>query len=925
MAGEASSFSGQHLYNNPYHAVSSSQLAAERNEHDICVQTGEEFSTEFLWDRVTPRRVPVMIDNDQRQPKEGGKDFNENPQMVYEALNNILGLRTSECSSDILDFVTGKGYAAELENRIYPDKAIRIHREYSAPGLGSVQNFEDFHCDQAVPGHANPFHHIAESPQQYQSQGSGLSDSSFSEKMKFLCSFGGRILPRPNDGKLRYVGGETKIISIRKNLAWVELVKKTSAICNQPHIIKYQLPGEDLDALISVSSDEDLHHMIEEYHELERFEGSQRLRIFLVPVSEPESPCSFERREAQQNEAGYQYVVAVNGMLDPGLQKNSSGQSVSSQTGNTCEHREPPTFFHPTEMKDGASSSNLVGMFTNPAAQFLSPLQIRTKSFQQSHPVSPLSPLPVQNKDPQIPAMPFFEDHACHDGHESINQLVTDQWSRDNACCIDSPSYYRNNPYGPVQLMNYHHRNKHFLETDQINNFPGLRVQNYSRRDFAFSPVHSQREVDFERPVLQERAFHTHPKDPMGLLSVSTNDLVGSQHRMLHVLSDSQLWGHEGKHEYGLEEGINPSSPLTFKVQKPPSFGLSNSHPEVRSFRPQEAGNEKYQEAYQNQVTFTRHECQKNGLGQLIGNWEDEKDTQKGQEKKHDELVTNHTAQDMSTPYTNLQNVHYNLDSIPSVHISPLESQGHGDKATNSSLILMIPGNSADSVKEKPQDYSLGESTSNFLIKSQNAIKDLQHAMTEVIDSDQSVPNESTGPLFVGSQGTGDQEAAVPTSASLTTLAGRKSNPIMYLQKINPLSAESSKKNVVIGGQSSVRDEDPINSPLPEVEGREGCSYERLNPGDAILIHSQSSGNHHNVNAPGATVIVEDVTDILSPGVPSTSPFTPHVEDEASDEITSSGETEVESNIQESEGEVNISLIEIVDGFFSINLQPCFL
>ncbi|KAI5420482.1 hypothetical protein KIW84_044325 [Lathyrus oleraceus] len=40
-----------------------------------------------------------------------------------------------------------------------------------------------------------------------------------------------------------------------------------------------QLPGEDLDALISVCSDEDLHHMIEEYEELERGGGSQRLRI----------------------------------------------------------------------------------------------------------------------------------------------------------------------------------------------------------------------------------------------------------------------------------------------------------------------------------------------------------------------------------------------------------------------------------------------------------------------------------------------------------------------------------------------------------------------------------------------------------------------------------------------------------------------
>ncbi|CBI33351.3 unnamed protein product, partial [Vitis vinifera] len=649
MTGETSGFSGQHFCNNPDNAVSSGQLAADRNAHDICAQTGEEFSAEFLRDRVAPRRASAMIDTDQRQPKGWCKGFNENHQMVYEPLNGILGLRRgdSECSSDILDF----------------------------------------------------------SPQPHHCQGSGVSDASFSDKMKFLCSFGGRILPRPNDGKLRYVGGETKIISIRKNLSWVELVKKTSAICNQLHTIKYQLPGEDLDALISVSSDEDLHHMIEEYHELERIEGSQRLRIFLVPVGEPESPSSFETRATQQNEADYQYVVAVNGMLDPSPRKNSSGQSVSSQTGNTCDYRDPP-FFHPLEMKDGASSSNLVGMFTNPAAQFLTSLQIPTKSFQQSPPVSPL---PVQNRDPQNSAMHFFEDHAYHDGHESASQFVTDQWPCDNAYCVDSPSYYHNNP-----------------------------------------------------PVLKERAFHSHPKDPLGLLSGSTNDLVGSHHRMLH----------------------------------------------------------KYQEAYQNQPTLIVDDHKgNNGLGQDTWNWEDEIDTQVGQERKHDKVITDLTSQDNSTlPNTKLQNVCYNPNSVPSIHISPLEFQDHGDTTMNSASTLMIPENSADIVREQPHDYSLGASTPKFLVKSQNATKDMQHAMTEVI-------------------------------------------------------SKSSFEN-------------------PDKKA--------------------PSDNHHNGNTPGAAVIVEDVTDILPPGIPSSSPLIPQVEDEASDVITSSGEAEAESDIQESEGEEGRDLGESI-------------
>ncbi|KAJ4894372.1 Protein kinase domain-containing protein [Raphanus sativus] len=46
------------------------------------------------------------------------------------------------------------------------------------------------------------------------------------------------------------------------------------------------MPGEDLDALISVRSDEDLLHMIEEYQEAEEKSGSKRIRVFLVSLTE---------------------------------------------------------------------------------------------------------------------------------------------------------------------------------------------------------------------------------------------------------------------------------------------------------------------------------------------------------------------------------------------------------------------------------------------------------------------------------------------------------------------------------------------------------------------------------------------------------------------------------------------------------------
>lgn len=39
-------------------------------------------------------------------------------------------------------------------------------------------------------------------------------------RVKFLCSHGGRILPRPPDGQLKYVGGETRVIAIPRDISF---------------------------------------------------------------------------------------------------------------------------------------------------------------------------------------------------------------------------------------------------------------------------------------------------------------------------------------------------------------------------------------------------------------------------------------------------------------------------------------------------------------------------------------------------------------------------------------------------------------------------------------------------------------------------------------------------------------------------------
>ncbi|KAG9140370.1 hypothetical protein Leryth_019619 [Lithospermum erythrorhizon] len=102
--------------------------------------------------------------------------------------------------------------------------------------------------------------------------------------VRFMCSFGGKILPRPHDNHLRYVGGDTRIVAVNRHSSFMSLMSKLSMLSSTTDInVKYQLPTEDLDSLITVSSDEDVENMMEEYDRLVLSQKSARLRLFLFP------------------------------------------------------------------------------------------------------------------------------------------------------------------------------------------------------------------------------------------------------------------------------------------------------------------------------------------------------------------------------------------------------------------------------------------------------------------------------------------------------------------------------------------------------------------------------------------------------------------------------------------------------------------
>ncbi|XP_047314419.1 uncharacterized protein LOC124918258 [Impatiens glandulifera] len=86
------------------------------------------------------------------------------------------------------------------------------------------------------------------------------------DKIKFLYSYGGKIYPRHSDGKLRYFGGHTRILAVDCLTSFTELMMKFGESCGFSVSLKCKLPNEDLDVLVSVTSDDDLANIIDEYN-----------------------------------------------------------------------------------------------------------------------------------------------------------------------------------------------------------------------------------------------------------------------------------------------------------------------------------------------------------------------------------------------------------------------------------------------------------------------------------------------------------------------------------------------------------------------------------------------------------------------------------------------------------------------------------
>lgn len=107
----------------------------------------------------------------------------------------------------------------------------------------------------------------------------------------------------------------------------------TTLLNGRNFTLKYQLPNEDLDSLVSVTTDEDLDNMVDEYDRL----NSSRLRLFLF-LSKPETAASMgSLLDDAKSETWFVDALNDTGLLPRGF-------SDPATVDNLLEHKDNSNF-----------------------------------------------------------------------------------------------------------------------------------------------------------------------------------------------------------------------------------------------------------------------------------------------------------------------------------------------------------------------------------------------------------------------------------------------------------------------------------------------------------------------------------------------------------------------------------------------------
>lgn len=215
-------------------------------------------------------------------------------------------------------------------------------------------------------------------------------------RMKFLCSYGGKILPISADGHLKYVGGETRFVAVPRDITFSELMKKLSSEFEADMVLKYQVIPEDFDVLVSVRTNEDVKHMFDEY-DRHGSEGTAKLRAFLFPSN----PVILENQNIPADPRVIEqcYIDALNNTVRsfsnlrlPHINANHPSFSISACTsprGTSPDNIAVDAVPHEPTLMNSCHNRNtrlrMHKVHSSPSLYNLNALHLQTNNHRQHH------------------------------------------------------------------------------------------------------------------------------------------------------------------------------------------------------------------------------------------------------------------------------------------------------------------------------------------------------------------------------------------------------------------------------------------------------------------------------------------------------------------------------------------------------------
>nr|XP_020200525.1 uncharacterized protein LOC109786368 [Aegilops tauschii subsp. strangulata] len=117
--------------------------------------------------------------------------------------------------------------------------------------------------------------------------GSGSAGAA-ERRLRMMCSHGGCFVPCGPDGAARYVGGETRVLAVPRGVSFRELAARLGEMAGGKIVsaLRYRL-ADDEDVLVSVTCDEELAHLRDEYDRLQATRPSATFRVFFSGVQRP--------------------------------------------------------------------------------------------------------------------------------------------------------------------------------------------------------------------------------------------------------------------------------------------------------------------------------------------------------------------------------------------------------------------------------------------------------------------------------------------------------------------------------------------------------------------------------------------------------------------------------------------------------------